>query len=248
MARRPLVTIAVPSYNQGPYLEQALESIFEQNTATEVFVADGGSTDNSVDILRKWEPRLSGWRSQRDRGQSAAINECIASGSAPYVSWLNSDDILLAGCLNALVDALESNPACPAAYGRAWNLAQHTGKKTAVWVEPFDVDRLAFRCIISQPATVIRRAAWEAVGGLDESLQMVMDYDLWWRLYSSCGPFFFVDQYVAIARDHAATKTRAHRKMKHREAIRVIRKHYGRVPWKWWLAQPYTVWYKSFFS
>ena len=247
MDRSPLVTVAVPSYNQGRYLEEALESVFQQNVPIEVFVADGGSWDGSPDIIRKWAPKLSGWRSHPDSGQAAATNECVAKGKAPYICWLNSDDILLPGALNALVTALESNPSRPLAYGRAWNLAEKTGKKTPVWVEPFDVDRLAFRCIICQPATLIRRSAWEAVGGLDESLHMVMDYDLWWRLFLMFGPFCFITEYVAISRDHKSTKTNRKRRLKHREAISIIRKHYGRVPLKWWLAQPYTVWYKSVF-
>jgi hypothetical protein len=114
-----------------------------------------------------------------------------------------------------------------------------------VWVEPFDERRLALRCIVSQPATLIRRAAWEAVGGLDEDLHMVMDYDLWWRLYRRCGAPCFVDAVTGVNREHAATKTRRNRARHYREAIAVVRRHYGRVPLKWWLYQPYAVWFKA---
>lgn len=86
----PLVTIAVPSFNQGPFLDDALASIFQQKIPVEVYVLDGGSSDNSLEIIRKWELRLAGWRSHADDGQAAAINEGIAQGSAPYVCWLNS--------------------------------------------------------------------------------------------------------------------------------------------------------------
>jgi glycosyltransferase involved in cell wall biosynthesis len=85
MAEPPIVTIAVPCYNQSCFLEQPLASIFEQDLPVEVFVADGGSTNGSVDIIRRYEGRLAGWRSYSDRGQAAAINECIALGKAPYV-------------------------------------------------------------------------------------------------------------------------------------------------------------------
>lgn len=242
----PLITIAVPSFNQGRYLDQALTSIFDQEVPVEVFVLDGGSTDGTAAVIEKWKPRLAGWRSRaNDGGQAAAINEGIRQGRAPLVCWLNSDDWLLQGGLRALVDAIEKVPAAPAVYGRAWNHVERSGRRYPVWVEPFDIRRLALRCIVSQPATLIRRSAWEAVGGVDESLHMVMDYDLWWRLYKECGPMHFVDSFVAVNREHGGTKTKTQRRRHYREAIAVVRRHYGTVPLKWWLAQPYAVWFKA---
>src|SRR3989442_418168 len=111
-----LVTVAVPSYNQGRCLDRALASIFEQEVEVEVYVADAGSNDESIEIIRKWAPRLAGWRSHPDAGQAAAINECIVQGAAPYVCWLNSDDWLLPNGLTALLGGLRSDPAAPAAY------------------------------------------------------------------------------------------------------------------------------------
>lgn len=244
----PLVTIAVPSYNQGRFLDDALTSIFEQNVPVEVFVLDGGSSDNSVDIIRKWEHKLSGWRSHPDDGQAAAINEGVAQGAAPYVCWLNSDDWFLPGGLAKLLGELQQYPDSPAVYGRAWNVVQKSGKQYPVWVEPFDERRMALRCIISQPATLIRRSAWETIGGVDAQLHMAMDYDLWWRLYKSFGALHFVDDFVAVNREHEETKTKTQRRLHYKEAMKVVRKHYGSVPLKWWLAQPYSVWFKSVFG
>jgi hypothetical protein len=241
----PLVTVAVPSFNQGRFLDDALASIFQQEIPVEVFVLDGGSSDHSVDVIRKWEHRLAGWRSHADDGQAAAINEGIAQGRAPYVCWLNSDDWFLPGGLAKLIAESEKYPDAPAVYGRAWNVVQKSGKRYPVWVEPFLERRLALRCIISQPATLIRRAAWESVGGVDGKLHMAMDYDLWWRLFKQAGPLRFLDDFVAVNREHEDTKTKTQRRRHYQEAIKVVRKHYGRVPWKWWLAQPYAVWFKS---
>jgi glycosyltransferase involved in cell wall biosynthesis len=140
-----LITIVIPSYNQGQYLEQALESVFTQNLSVEVFVMDGGSTDNSVEIIKKWAAKLAGWRSHKDSGQSAAINEGISLGSAPYVCWLNSDDYLLPDKLVKLLDILEGNPQVPMAYGRVDNVIDLMGKSHAVRVEPFSQARLADR-------------------------------------------------------------------------------------------------------
>ncbi|WPO44306.1 glycosyltransferase family 2 protein [Tardiphaga sp. 42S5] len=245
MAALPVVTIAVPSYNQGRFLDAALTSIFEQDVPVEVYVADGGSTDDSVDVIRRYEGRLAGWRSHPDQGQAAAINEGIAKGSAPYVAWLNSDDQLEPGGLKRLLHALEQAPKAPVAYGKVWNYIESNGSKKPIWVEPFSERRLALRCIVSQPGTLMRRAAWDAVSGLDGSLRMAMDYDLWWRLYREFAPFAFVDEFVAVNRDHLETKTNTQRVLHYREAMAIVRKYHGRVPLKWWLAQPYAVWLKA---
>lgn len=244
----PVVTIAVPSFNQARYLDEALSSIFIQEIPVEVFVVDGGSTDNSIDIIKKWQHRLSGWRSHVDDGQASAINEAIAQGRAPFVCWLNSDDWLLPGGLGKLVRALEADTRYPAVYGKAWNFVQETGRKYPVWVEQFNGSRLALRCFISQPATVIRRTAWNSVNGVDGGLHMAMDYDLWWRLYKEFGPLLYMDDYVAVNREHAETKTRRKRRLHYKEAMSVVCRHHGAVPFKWWLAQPYAVWFKSLFG
>ncbi|MDP9813443.1 glycosyltransferase involved in cell wall biosynthesis [Rhizobium tibeticum] len=241
----PLVTIAVPSYNQGQFLDQALSSIFEQDVPVEVFVMDGGSTDNSKEVIAKWATRLSGHRSHKDAGQAAAINEGIALGHAKYVCWLNSDDWFLPGSLSQLIAQAENTREGAMVYGRCWNFIEKTKTLKPVWVEPFSEKRLSLRCIIAQPATLIRRSAWQQIGGVDPALHMAMDYDLWWRLYRECGPPHFVDEYVAVNRVHAGTKTRNQRRLHYQEAIKVVRRHHGRVPSKWWLAQPYSVWLKA---
>jgi glycosyltransferase involved in cell wall biosynthesis len=241
----PLITLAVPSYNQGYYLDQALASIFNQQLPVEVFVMDGGSSDDSLTVIRKWEHRLAGWRSHPDQGQAAAINEGIAQGEAPFVCWLNSDDWLLPQGLIHLCKALQQFSAVPAAYGRSWNFIEKSRTWRVVWVEPFNEHRLALRCIVSQPATLIRRPAWEAMGGVNENLHLAMDYDLWWRLFKNFGQLHFIDRFIAVNREHTATKTKTRRRLHYQEAIGIVRRHYGRVPLKWWLFQPYAVWFKA---
>lgn len=241
----PRVTLAVPSYNQGRFLGEALESIFAQEMPVEVYVADGGSTDESREVIRRFESRLLGWRSRKDRGQAAAINEGVAAGTAPYVAWLNSDDLLVPGGLARLVAALDAAPDAPMAYGRVWDqFPDARPRRPVALVRPFSAWWMARFCIVSQPGTLVRRRAWEAVGGVDESLHLAMDYDLWWRLYRRFGTPRFVDDFVAVNRVHDATKTATLRARHYREAIDVVRRHHGRVPLKWYLAQPYAVWYR----
>ena len=242
----PRVTVAVPSLDQGRYLEQALESIFAQGVDVEVFVADAGSTDGSLEIIRRWEPRLAGWRSHADDGQSAAINEAVGRGTAPYVCWLNSDDWWLPGGIAKLLAVLEADGRAPMAYGRVWNHDEASDRQRRnIEVHSFSERLMAQLCIVAQPATLIRRSAWEEVCGLDPSLHMAMDYDLWWRLYRRFGPPRFVDEVVATNRIHAGTKTNTQRRAHYREAMAVVRRHYGRVPLKWYVAWPWAVWYRS---
>lgn len=242
----PLVTVAIPSFNHAEFLDQAIASVFAQDIACEVFVLDAGSTDTTAEIIRKWAPRLAGWRSYRDQGQAAAINEGLALGSAPFVCWLNSDDWLLPGGLRLLSDALSANAHAAVAYGRAWNVRMPSGIRRPVWgPAPFSLRRMANYCMVSQPASLIRRKAWDAVGGLRTDLHMAMDYDLWWRLHKQAGVLEFVDAFVAVNRDHDATKTNRHRALHYREAMSVVKEHYGHVPLKWWLAQPYSVFWRG---
>lgn len=238
------VTVVVPSFNQGCYLEAALCSIAAQDVPAEIIVMDGGSTDNSLAILERWSERLTYWQTGPDGGQAAAINNGMKRGTAPYVCWLNSDDMLERDGLRLLIEALEASATAPAAYGNVLNL-EPNGTRSEVWVQSFSEWKLSIRCIISQPGTLIRRTAWEAVGGVDPDLSFAMDYDLWWRLYRVFGPLVHVPQVTAINRMHSQTKTRNNRVAHYEEAITVVRRHHKRVPMKWWLAQPYAVWWKA---
>lgn len=243
----PVITIAVPSYNHGRFLDEALASIFDQGMPVEVMLADGGSHDETLQVIQKWKSQLAWWRSGHDAGQAAAINEAISLGRAPYVCWLNADDTFLPDGLREMVAELESHPDAPAIYGKCWT-TNAAGKRLMPYVtHSFSARMLANRCFIAQPATLIRRAVWEKIGGVDESLNFAFDYDLWWRLYKTEGRLAYLRKYVATTRAHLDTKTASHRKKHMLEAMRVVRRHFGKVPIKWLLVWPYSVWAREIF-
>ncbi len=236
----PLITVAVPSLNQGKFIGDALASIFAQAVPVAVRLMDAGSTDETLAAVDPWRARLQRFRSAPDDGQAQAINEGLAGAQSRYVAWLNADDVYLEGGLDALARALDEHPDAPFAYGQA-DLIDEAGKPCGAYhVEPWNTDRFARRCFVSQPATLMRRSDWEAVGGLDPSLDMALDYDLWWRLAARADPVF-VDRPVAVTRVHAITKTMQRPIDHYREAMSIVRRHYGRVPLWWWLKMPASV-------
>lgn len=235
------VTVVVPSLNQGRFLDEALASIFSQSIPMEVMVLDGGSTDNSISVIEKWGPRLTRWRSGPDAGQAAAINEGVAWGKAPFVCWLNADDLFLPRGLIALMAGLETSNEAAAAYGRCWTVSEKGTRLIPYLTLPFHPVLFSSYCFVAQPATLIRRSAWERVGGLDERLQMAMDYDLWWRLYRSLGSLVYVRTFVAATRMHGGTKTARYRRLHYIESMQVVRRHTGRLPLKWRVSWPFMV-------
>lgn len=232
------ITIAVPSFNQGRYLNDTLSSIFAQGLPVEVFVMDGGSTDSSLEIIKQWAPKLAGWRSHPDNGQAAAINEGVGMGSAPYVCWLNSDDFYYPQGLNKLLVALQNQPEKQFIYGKCWTVSDKGKKRSPYVTLPFYPRLFASFCFIAQPATLVTRAAWEKVGGLDENMQMAFDYDLWWRLLDKYGKPEYCRHFIAATRMHKHTKTATQTDLHYQESIDVVKRNRGYVPFKWRTALP----------
>jgi GT2 family glycosyltransferase len=237
------VAIVVPSLDQGTFLAEALESVLSQDGVDlSVAVVDGGSRDGSVDVIKRYAPRIEYWRSAPDRGQAAAINEGVERlPSSDHVGWLNADDVLLPGALARMSAYLEKHPECAGVFGDA-HIIDEDGRVVGRFpTRPFTRRALAPTSIICQPASLISRGAWEAVGGLDESLHMCLDYELWWRL-SRIGPIGYLPELIACSRDHPGTKTRANQDRHYAEAFAVLRRHLGYVPWRWCLREAAHAW------
>lgn len=237
MPKAARLTVVVPSLNQGRFLADALKSILAQDVPLELIVMDGGSSDQTLEIIHRFESDLHYWQSAPDAGQAAAINAGIKRGSAQYVCWLNTDDFYYSGALLRLCQALEARPSAPFAFGHAWHVNEDGQKRFPYLTLPFRRYLMANYCGICQPATLIRRSCWEAIGGLDERLDLAFDYDLWLRLAAKFGPPAQLWSFMAANRMHNATKTSSQLDRHYDESIAVVRRYYGSVPIKWTLAR-----------
>jgi len=180
--RLPLVSIVTPSYNQGRFIRETIESVLSQDYPhTEYMVIDGGSTDTTVAVLRGYGQRFF-WTSEPDRGQAHAVNKGWMMARGEVWGWLNSDDLYLPGAVGNAVDYLVSHPDVGMVYGEAYHVSEEGIIIERYPTEPFDASRLGDTCYICQPTVFIRRTVVEDVGFLDESLNYCIDYDLWIRI------------------------------------------------------------------
>ncbi|MGZ9166956.1 MAG: glycosyltransferase family 2 protein [Anaerolineales bacterium] len=217
-----LVSIVTPSYNQAPYLEQTIQSVLGQDyPRIEYIVIDGGSTDTSVEIIKKYADRLVYWTSEKDSGQAEAINKGFAHATGEIVAWLNSDDYYMLNTVSVAVRCFEQNPDVTMVYG---NMLAVDGDGQALNVLKYKQlsleDLLCFQ-IIGQPSVFFRRSALEKVGTLEPTFHFMLDHHLWIRLAQQ-GRILHVPQVWSAARYHAEAKNRARAAEFGREAFRVL--------------------------
>jgi glycosyltransferase involved in cell wall biosynthesis len=228
----PKVFVVTPSFHQGRFLRATIESVLRQDYPNlDYFVADGGSTDDSVAILQSYGARVR-WVSGPDGGQAAAIAGAWRSTGAEIVAWLNSDDTWLPGAVRTAVDWLLRHPEHAMVYGNAC-YTDADGRETGPYpTRPFDRDRLRGECFICQPAAFVRREVFRVIDLPDPALRYCMDYDLWIRL-SERFAVGHLDRYLATSRMHAQNKTLGERDAVYREILRVVRRHFEGVPRSW---------------
>ncbi len=235
--RSPLVTVVTPSYNQGHFIRATIESVLSQDyPRIEYIVMDGGSTDETAKVVREYASRLK-FISERDRGQSHAINKGFRMAKGEVVSYLNSDDTILPGAISHAVRAFEANPKAGAVYGEGY-LLDYDGNVTGRFpiTEPFNLWKLVHLSdYILQQTAYFRRAVLEEIGWLDEKLHYVMDWDLLIRIGKRY-PLVYIPEYMGCLREYGTAKTFTGGATRVAEIGDVLRRETGR-----WLPPGYFV-------
>jgi GT2 family glycosyltransferase len=242
----PVISIVTPSRNQGQFLAETIESVISQEGAFSIdyLIVDGGSTDCSIDIIKRYDDRLKRgewpvrcqgitlrWVSEQDKGQTDALMKGFRMSQGEVLAWLNSDDTYLPGTLQTALSFFRDHPSTGFMYGDASYIDAESAVIGIYRTEEFDLDKLASSNIICQPAAFFRRDPFEAVGGLDGNLDFVMDLDLWIRIGRRF-PCRHVPALLATYRLHETSKTINNETLykNSEESLSVTIRHFGWAP------------------
>lgn len=230
----PKISVIIPSFNQGEYIQRTISSILSQNYPNlECLVMDGGSTDNTIDILNRYGTNII-WESKTDNGQANAVNKGIQKSTGEVIAWINSDDTYEPETLMTIGQTFKDNSDISLVYGKANYI-----DKNDRYLRPYDVknftsqselvEHLSKFCCMCQPAVFFRKSIVEQHGYLDETLYNCMDYEYWMRL-AKHEKFLYIDQVFSNFRMYRENKSIKSRANLYNEVIQSIKKHYGYVP------------------
>jgi glycosyltransferase involved in cell wall biosynthesis len=233
-ASLPRITVVTPSYNQGQFLEQTIDSVLGQNYPNlEYIVIDGGSTDNSVEIIRKYTGRLAFWVSEKDKGQSDAINKGFRRATGAIMAWLNSDDLYCDGALVRVAEFFGKHPEYGAVIGDLETIDKDSHFVDMKKVVPVTFKRTLYSgCAVPQPSTFWTRKAWEATGELDANLHYLLDYEFFLRMQAKGIWFGQLKWPLAQFRLHRNSKTVSEYKRLFWEDFGRVQDRYLDVPFK----------------
>jgi len=224
----PRITVVTPSYNQGAFIEQTILSVIGQHYANlEYMIIDGGSNDQSVEIIRKYGRHLSYWVSEADQGQSDAINKGFDRSTGQILCWLNSDDMLMPGALQYMASQMDVDKS-ELVYGNCLRITEGRGGASGSDVmRDRAIYELRLCDYIQQPSSAWSRLAWESTGPLDITMSYAFDWDWFIRAERSGVTFMPSPRHLSVYRFHAAHKTGVGGRARLDELARIYRAHAG---------------------
>lgn len=208
----PKISIVTPSYNQGQFIEQTILSIINQGYPNlDYIIIDGGSTDNTVEIIKKYEKHLSYWVSEPDRGQAHAINKGLEKCTGDLFNWINSDDYLEPGSLFELGKQFKKNPSIHVICGYTRCFFEETGETSHTYrmgIKETVADTI-LKVEMNQPGSFYRLDIVKELGGVNESLRYVFDDELWFRYLCKYGlkSITLIDSLLVHFRLHKQSKS-----------------------------------------
>lgn len=231
----PRISIVTPSYNQGQFIEETIRSVLLQGYPDlEYIIMDGGSTDGAVDIIRKYEHWLTYWVSEKDQGQSDAINKGVALTSGSIINWINSDDFLAVNALRRIAEAFcEASEDVGAIVGVGHKInANNTPCYSTIrgTINKQTMLESAYGCDFLQPSCFFCRSMWEQCGPIRTDLNYCMDLALWLTAADHY-KFSVISTDIAFAHVHPAAKTTAQRKRMFAEAAVLLASTPGGFSW-----------------
>lgn len=208
----PFLSVVIATFNYGRFLESAIKSVLAQGRSdVELIVVDGGSTDNTIDVIKKYDEKISWWCSESDKGQSDAFNKGFSHSHGRYLTWLNADDLLLPGTVDAVESSLRRCADASWATGNFLRFESSSGRIIqAPWGPhwwPFCFQKTGYPVPAFGPTTFWSRKAYAEIGGIDETLQYTMDVEYWKRLIVNGHKLVRVNHCCWAFRMHEESKT-----------------------------------------
>jgi glycosyltransferase involved in cell wall biosynthesis len=233
-----ILSVVMPSLQQGAFIARAISSVLSQSfRAIELIVMDGGSTDQTLDILKHFarkDARLR-WYSEPDAGQADAVNKGWQRATGKLIGWLNSDDIYYAEAFSAVTRHFASHPDTDVVYGEGDQVDINDRFLARHPTEPWNPRRLQESVILPQPSVFMRRQVIDKCGPLDTQLHYCMDYEYWLRLSQINATVRYIPWVLSGTRFHDGAKTLKHRLAMHAEVNDMLRRRLGKVPPAWLL-------------